>query len=97
MEQACDWQGYHNRGNEYVKATRAVDVLGHSSIARRLDRQGKRLGFHGHNLSVEDRDRQVGAAIRDLFPLIPEWDVSAIIARAFEEVRFSIPTHVPVG
>jgi len=91
VEQACDWQGYRNRGHKYVRGTVATDALNQSSIARRLDKTGKRLGLRDKirkkKLSNKDRDRQVTATVKELFPLIPDRDVKSILSRAFEEVR----------
>jgi hypothetical protein len=41
-------------------------------------------------LSKDQRNKRVGDAIRELFPLIPDRDVDEILMRGFGEVRYAV-------
>lgn len=71
------------------------DAVGPDAMARRMDVRGKEMGLQMHK-RIHDSDAQKEAAsraIRDLFPKIPDDDRRAVVARAFEEVRYAGVLH----
>lgn len=82
VDQACDWLGYSYRGGTYQKN---LDGIATSRLARSLATHGSRMGLHGRPGTVQETSQQIRAAIRDLFPKIPDEDLEAIVKHAFRE------------
>ncbi|OCL06017.1 hypothetical protein AOQ84DRAFT_297813 [Glonium stellatum] len=82
VDQACDWLGYSYRGGTYQKN---LDSLSTSRLARSLATHGTRMGLHDRPGTVHETSQQIRAAIRDLFPKIPDKDLEAIVKHAFRE------------
>lgn len=87
VDQACDWLGYSYsaRAGVYQKT---LDLLRTSRLARSLAAHSKKLGFRdGKATTLQETSEQIRAAIRDLFPKIPDTDLEAIVKHAFREVN----------
>ncbi|OCK77401.1 hypothetical protein K432DRAFT_304300 [Lepidopterella palustris CBS 459.81] len=82
VDQACDWLGYSFRNGTYQKN---LDTLATSRLARSLATHGGRMGLHDRPGTVQETREQIRAAIRDLFPKIPDGDLEAIVKHAFRE------------
>ena len=91
VDQACDWLGYSYRGGTYQKN---LDDIATSRLARSLATHGSRMGLHGRPGTVQETSQQIRAAIRDLFPKIPDEDLEAIVKHAFREVPGQYVFHV---
>ena len=79
VDRACRFLGYHNRGLRMVPNGRP-------------DVRNRRKPFTSSDdelagLSRDQRQKRVGDAIRELFPLIPDQNVEQIFKRSFGEVR----------
>ena len=64
-------------------------MLPTSRLAKSLATHSKRLGLQNKKSTVQETQEQIKAAIRDLFPKIPEKDLEAIAKHAFREVRIT--------
>jgi len=82
VERACRFLGYHNRGLRMLPS-------GQSSRQEQL-RNFESVDDELAGLSNDQRNKRVGDAIRELFPLIPDRDVDMILARGFGEVRDTV-------
>ena len=85
VERACRFLGYHNRGLRMIPS-------GHPSRQEQL-RNFESTEDELAGLSQDQRNKRVGDAIRELFPLIPDRDVDMILTRGFGEVRRIIPNR----
>lgn len=86
VDKACDWLGYGIRGGQYTKTFDALST-------RRL---ATRLGLDARDTNAEQSSGQIRAAIKDLFPLIPETDLEAIVKHAFREVLITELCSQPI-
>ncbi|KAF2188199.1 hypothetical protein K469DRAFT_566988 [Zopfia rhizophila CBS 207.26] len=82
IDEACDVLGYLFRGGTYEKSTRMLDS---SRLARSLAVHGNRMRLHDRPVTDTETKEQIRAAIRDLFPKIPEDDLTSIVKHAFRE------------
>lgn len=73
VDQACDWLGYNSRnGRLYRQLPKDLEDT----------RLARRLAVH----SRHETNDQIKAAVRDLFPQIPDADLEAIVKHAFRQV-----------
>ncbi|KAF2708926.1 hypothetical protein K504DRAFT_408226 [Pleomassaria siparia CBS 279.74] len=84
ISEACDVLGYKYRNNHFYKRARDLD-LANTRLARSLATHGERALLHGRPATEAESKTQVRDAVRDLFPKIPEQDLSAIVHHAFAE------------
>ncbi|KAI9655348.1 MAG: hypothetical protein M1821_005495 [Bathelium mastoideum] len=73
LESACSYLGYQRNGSMFWKGGDVVSSIKFGASLARTSKEG-----------LQER-KQVEIAIKDLFPKIPEDDLRAIIAHAFEE------------
>jgi len=76
--------GYQFRNGTYSKRAHNYDE---SRLARSLADAGQRMLLHGRPATDTESKTQIRAAVRDLFPKIPDEDLKAIVTHAFEEVN----------
>jgi hypothetical protein len=76
--------GYFFRNGVYHKSSRDY---GETRLARSLADRGQRMQLHGRPVTETESKVQVRDAVRDMFPKIPEADLTAIVTHAFEEVN----------
>jgi len=72
VKEACSWLGYRQYRSRFVKD---AEVRGNAYLAQRL-------ALH----STLETDRQIEAAIKDLFPKIPKENMEAIVQLAWHSV-----------
>ncbi|EON61112.1 hypothetical protein W97_00323 [Coniosporium apollinis CBS 100218] len=82
VDQGCNWLGYTRRRTNFRKE---LDVLPTSRLAQSLETHSKRLGLQENADTVLESREQIAAAIRDLFPKIPDTAVDVIVEHAFRE------------
>ncbi|KAF2121575.1 hypothetical protein BDV96DRAFT_564597 [Lophiotrema nucula] len=82
VAEACDVLGYYVRHGVYRKSHRSLDS---SRLARTLADYGSRMLLHNRPFTDVETKDQIRAAVRDLFPKIPVWDLNAIVNHAFQE------------
>ncbi|KAF2265853.1 hypothetical protein CC78DRAFT_532218 [Lojkania enalia] len=80
--QACDVLGYSIRNNSYQKNTQNLDT---TRLARSLAEHGRRMQLRNSPAMEGESKDQIRAAIRDLFPKIPSYDLDEIVDHAFQE------------
>ncbi|KAF2838842.1 hypothetical protein M501DRAFT_934488 [Patellaria atrata CBS 101060] len=78
VDKACDWLGYTRKNGIFTKH---LDVGINSHFARSLAKHKKQLGKD----PSETTDEEIRAAIKDLFPKIPDRDVTSILNHAFRQ------------
>ncbi|KAF2796270.1 hypothetical protein K505DRAFT_300582 [Melanomma pulvis-pyrius CBS 109.77] len=82
ISEACDMLGYYVRNGVYHKSARDHNS---TRLARSLANYGQRMALHGRPATETESKTQVRDAVREMFPKIPEKDLSAIVSHAFQE------------
>lgn len=83
VDQACNWLGYTGRNGTFEKN---FDLAQTSRIAQALEKHKKNSGQGDAANSEQETKEQIQAAMRDLFPRIPNKDMKAIVKHAFRQV-----------
>ncbi|EME48774.1 hypothetical protein DOTSEDRAFT_49180 [Dothistroma septosporum NZE10] len=82
VEDACQELGYIHHNNQFVKEADLRAREEHTRMARAMAKYGLHLDQAEQQQETDD---QVRAAIKELFPRIPEADLQAILKHAWEE------------
>lgn len=86
VDEACENLGYDlfdKREGKFIKSQRDME---HSRLANALRDHGQRMQLHGRPATGTQTKDQIRSAILEVFPKIPEADLSSIVNHAFEEV-----------
>ncbi|KAH7398290.1 hypothetical protein BKA66DRAFT_452782 [Pyrenochaeta sp. MPI-SDFR-AT-0127] len=80
---ACSKFGYTYDEAQGLKKTKASDRI--NWIAKRVEDYSSRQALHGRPTSAKETKDYIHGAVREMFPKIPEADLSSIVNHAFEE------------
>lgn len=102
VEDACHELGYIHHNNQFVKEADLAAREEHTRMARAMAKYGLHLD---QSEQQQETDDQVRAAIKELFPRIPEADLQAILKHAWEEgtgrvgnnVELTLPRRVQLA
>jgi hypothetical protein len=88
IELACSKFGYEYDADKGLRKTHASDR--ENWIAQQVESYSTRQALHGRPAAEKGSKDHISGAVREMFPKIPEADLSSIVNHAFEEVN-SIP------
>lgn len=84
IQLACSKFGYKYSEEGGLKKTTAADR--ENWIQQQVETYSSRQALHGRPMAKEGSKDHITGAVREMFPKIPEDDLSAIVNHAFEEV-----------
>ncbi|KAF2658778.1 hypothetical protein K491DRAFT_592509 [Lophiostoma macrostomum CBS 122681] len=84
IDEACDVLGYRYRNGVFQKSTRNYDNNQLSRKIQSIQYDQQRMVLHDRPNPAKSRE-QVQAAVLEVFPKIPDADLTAILDHAFEE------------
>ena len=85
IQLACSKFGYKYSEEGGLKKTTAADR--ENWIQQQVETYSSRQALHGRPMAKEGSKDHITGAVREMFPKIPEDDLSAIVNHAFEEVN----------
>ena len=88
VQLACSKFGYKYSEEGGLKKTTAADR--ENWIQQQVESYSTRQALHGRPMAKEGSKDHITGAVREMFPKIPEDDLSAIVNHAFEEVKACI-------
>lgn len=89
IELACRKFGYLYDERRGLRRLRGSPVYGPAYVERGIADYEQRQALHGRPVTDTEHKEHIRGAIREIFPKIPEADLTSIVNHAFEEVRLS--------
>lgn len=84
IQLACSKFGYEYDEEAGLRKTTAADR--ENWIQQQVESYSTRQALHGRPMAKEGSKDHISGAVREMFPKIPEADLSSIVNHAFEEV-----------
>lgn len=86
IDLACRKFNYRYSEGRGLRRTRGSPVSGPAYVERGIANYEQRQGLHSRPVTDKEHKEHIRGAIREIFPKIPDADLTSIVNHAFEEV-----------
>ena len=87
IDLACRKFNYRYSEGRGLRRTRRSPVSGPAYVERGIANYEQRQGLHSRPVTDSEHKEHIRGAIREIFPKIPDADLTSIVNHAFEEVK----------